>query len=260
MHEALFVDVHIPYIAPLLGCSEKDLRQIHSASHDLGIVKRWLSESNLEPSESLQLATKGWLLSALIRGKYHERLAVKANLQLIAHPFRDVVATRLGKGISKKVPSSEEFFVRTIIGSAIAEANLNRRVEVWASNIKKARDGIAARAIALPDAMTQEDAERLAVVAAKRIGLSTTAAKIERFFDVGVSAGLGSLIALTLVPWLGHLAPLAGLLGPVVNQAYRHNRGRSSGEDLSRFCLSTERRFRKLLRGVPGRIARAFVK
>jgi len=67
-----------------------------------------------------------------------------------------------------------------------------------------------------------------------------------------------AFVSIVLVSWLGNLAPAGGLIGPITTQTYRHLRGRSSGEEINRLFSSTERRFRTIARGIPGRIDRSF--
>jgi hypothetical protein len=113
--------------------------------------------------------------------------------------------------------NSEEYFVKAIIGSAMLETTSDRRAKAWVDNLVKARAAIERRAISLPRAAVDADAERLAAEAARA--------------------------------W-------AGPLGPITTAAYRQYRGASVGEDLARFLLDTKRRFRQLAGTVPGRISR----
>jgi hypothetical protein len=60
-----------------------------------------------------------------------------------------VIARKLRQGTSELVWNTEEYLGKAIIGGAITEADNERRVEAWVSNVKKARDAIAGQAVAL---------------------------------------------------------------------------------------------------------------
>jgi hypothetical protein len=134
-----------------------------------------------------------------------------------------------------------------IIGSALLEKTAERRVKTWIDNILKGRNSITLSKIALPEASIDSHAESLAAEAALRTGLSTTPGILRRAIDVVAMIGIGGLVSLRIIPWLG-------LISPFVAPGYRHLRGVSIGDDLSRCFLDTKRRFRRLGRRKPGRI------
>ncbi len=258
MHRALFNPEYIAPISKILGCTEPELQRIHDLSQDVRVVNEWSKKPTA--SEAVRLATQGWLLSALIRGRYHEFLARKGHLQLIAHRFRAGVGGKAGPPLMQNVYSSEEYLTKAIIGGALLESNADRRVAAWVENIKKTQVALLARKVALPDSMTQSDAENSATSAARIIGISSSPAYLHRAFDSGLSFGVGTLVAISVAPWAGPTALAAGYAAKVASsgalQVYRHKRGRSAGEDLAKLVFATEGRFRRLISNVPGRIER----
>lgn len=241
----LFNEEFIPYIFGLMGCSEKELRKVHSLTKEVNCVRHW-SKGELN-SEEAQLAERAWLLASMVRGKYHEYFARAGKLQLISHPYKKYAWLKLKPGPSLPLLNSEEYFLRMIIGSALLERSPDRRVKVWVDNIAKARQAITLAKITLPQTALDSDAEWHAVSAAKKIGMPSSPAIVRRTLDITVAVGLGLLIGITLSPW-------ASPLGPLAQQAHRHFRDASIGDDLAKLALSTRRRFLKLASSVPGRI------
>lgn len=241
----LFNAEYIPYIHPVMGCSEADLQRVHPLTRDSGWVRRH-SRGGLT-SEDAKIVEHAWLITSLIRGRYYEYLARSAGLHLMSHPYKMYAGVKLASGQTIDVLNSEEYLVKMIIGSALLEKTPERRVRTWVENVEKARKAIALRAVALPGAAMDADAERLAADAAKIIGIQATPTRLHRALDYTASVGLGLLFSIKLSPW-------GFLLGPGAQQMYRHLRGRSIGEDIAKHVFSNRARFRKLARSIPGRI------
>ena len=248
MYGALFNEEFIPYISKLLECSESDLSRVHSKSGDLKLVTRWKDRLS---SEDARLAERAWLLSALVRGRFHEYLARDTKQQLISHPYRRAVGAKLKAGPRLVVLNTEQELVNRIIGSALLETSADRRIHTWIENVARARKAISLRKIALPDAALGEDAEWFANQAAKRIGLPGSPARMRRELDWLAASGLGGLVALVIAPWAGIVT--VGI-SPLIQQAYRHLRGASVGDDLAKLCFSTSRWYSRLGNSVPGRV------
>ena len=247
MHGALFDLELLSYTASLLQCSPDDLRRVHNRSRSEATVRAWLKTVHSSPEASL--ANDAYMLAILLRGRFHEYVAADSGLHLAGHPFRNLVRRPLGPATPEPVSNSEDYFVRVIVGSALLETTDERRVSRWVENIKKARDALAVHRIALPHTAIDSDAETLAAEAAKRAGISTTYARLLRELDAAAALGIGGLLLVSISPWLG-------LAAPFVPQAYRHLRGLSIGEDLSRTFLDTTRRFARLAHRTAGRVDR----
>jgi hypothetical protein len=250
MYGSLFNQDFIPQIARTLNCSSNELERVHSLSSNLAEVRLW--QKGKGDKEVAELAKLSWLIACLIRGRYHEHLAEARGLHLVAHPFRKGIERDLGAGYREKVTSSAQYFIKMIIGSALLERNCERRIEQWVDNIDTARRAITLGTVQLGPAVLASDAERIAADAAKTIQLPCAARFIPRLLDYTVSVGLGSLVAITLSPWLA-------LLPAGAQQAYRLLRRRSVGDDLTKMALSTKAQFSALAGAVPGRIEREMV-
>jgi hypothetical protein len=152
---ALFDRTSIEYMAPLLGYPEMELRRIYDTSTNPAEVARWLKEGG----EDAEVAIKAWVLGWLIRGKYYEHLAIQAKMQLFPHPLRRGLEDVLEPTTSQQLNRSEELFIRMIIGSAQVETSPTGRVAAWAENILRGRKALHAKAISLPQTVTEAEAE-----------------------------------------------------------------------------------------------------
>jgi hypothetical protein len=255
MYGALFNRDFIQPIAKTLDCSPDDLERVHSLSSELKNVLRWRDQKGED--EAAQLAKRAWLVAALIRGKVHEKLAEGLGLQLVPHPFRQEVESRLKPEASKQVSLSEQIFTKMIIGSALEVHNETKRIKRWADNIRRAREGIEAKKVHLPNAIVASDAERHAADSAKAIDLPCTAPFMPRLLDYASSVSLGSLIYIALSPWPDWVG-LASAVGAIslIQQGYKLRTGKSVGETLANTALSTNAQFSALGKAVPGRISR----
>jgi hypothetical protein len=248
MHTSLFNEEFIPHISRVLNCSEGDLRAVRARSESEQVVRQWL-RTDLSADEAT-LANDAYVLAALIRGRFHEYVGSGSNLHLCSHPFRKSIGRPLATSSGEPVFNSEEYFVKVVVGSALLETTEERRVKAWVANLEKARKAIRLRGLALPHALLESDAERLAAEAARACAITSTYARVRRELDIAAALGIGGLALVAISPWLG-------LFGPFVPGVYRYFRGESIGDDLSRIAFDTTRRFRRLARATPGRIERS---
>jgi hypothetical protein len=209
-------------------------------STDASHVNRWMENGG----EEARIAFDAWVLSCLIRGKYYEILARQARMQLVSHPLRTWLEEPLEKGLSQAVRHSEEIFVKILVGSALIETSPERRVMVLAQNIQRARRGIEAKSIVLPETVTADKAEAFAIRAAQDAGINGVAKLyrqvIDRFADVSAHVFLGY----TLSYWVPHEAIPA--LNGAAHIGYHWLRHLSPGQEVTRLAFSTDERFRWL--------------
>ena len=243
MYGGLFNEEYIPSISKIINCSEKELKDLYRASENKNEVLNWL-KVNSKTSEDVKNA---WTISALIRGRFHEYLAQSNENHLIAHPFRKSVEKKLGNSKEASITNSETYFVKTIIGSALLEPNLERRMNVWIENINKSRKAISLKSIVLPNSTLDSDAESHSANAAKICGLPASPAIIHRALDVASSIGIGLLLKVIFNPW-------SKIGTPLVTQSYKYEKGKSIGEDIASFIFNNEKRYKRLASKIPGRI------
>ena len=198
--------------------------------------------------EASRIADLAYLLSSLVRGKYHEYHARAASLQLIAHPHRQSIAVKTNEHIDIPVSYSEQFFVKVLVGSALLHHNAEQRIKAWSDNILKARNLIRLNAIILPQTVIPEDAERYACEAAKRLELPGTRPWQVAIGTWATGAAIGSVLAVILAPW-------TSIIGGVIPPVYKRVKGRQLGEDLAK--IRGMRKYERLANSIPGRIDRA---
>jgi hypothetical protein len=255
MHGALFDHAFVPYLAEALECAPRDLFAIYSRSQDPQIVASWVKCSPV--SEEVKLARRAYVLSAIVRGRYHEHIASDSErpLQLIHHPLRELeaVRTKLPAGPGKPVLPAEQYFIRMSIGSALLERDERKCITVWLQNIERARAAILAGSVALPDTACAEEAEEAAAACAVKVGTVSTSRRARVALELAVNVGIGILVTVSISPWLAWRAPVAA---SALHMGYKTLRGRTLGEDMAGLALDTRRRFRLLGRSLPGRIER----
>lgn len=247
MHISLFNPEFIPHIAPLLGIDSDELRRINRMSQDENVVQRWV-KTNLAGDDA-KIADSAYVTSALIRGRLHEYIASGSKVHLAGHPLRTSIQRPLRRAEGGPVLSSEEYFVKAIIGSALLETTQDRRVKTWVDNVVKARRAIESRQAALPETTIDSYAERCAADAARACGISASYSRVRRELDVATALGMGAILTIGVSPWIGPLGPIAAAF-------YAYHRRASIGDDIARKLMDTTKRFRRLARSVPGRIVR----
>ncbi len=244
-NNGLFEPEYLPKLAEVLDITVPDLKKIHTLSCDPKTVKRW-SKNKLD--EASRIADLAYLLSSLVRGKYHEYHARAASLQLIAHPHRQSIAVKTNEHIDIPVSYSEQFFVKVLVGSALLHHNAEQRIKAWSDNILKARNLIRLNAIILPQTVIPEDAERYACEAAKRLELPGTRPWQVAIGTWATGAAIGSVLAVILAPW-------TSIIGGVIPPVYKRVKGRQLGEDLAK--IRGMRKYERLANSIPDRIDRA---
>jgi|GEM_PF-6446008 len=250
MHGALFNADYIPELSRLIdGCTERDLRRIHTLSEDPRTAQRWAKARG--SSEASNVAELAWLLAAIIRGRYHEYYARERKLLLIPHACREPSSLKLRaeSGPYRKTTNSEDCFGKMIIGSALLEKSGDGRVQTWVDNLGRGRNG--RERFGLPEEPTLEDAENNAALAAVELGISSSSSLARAALECAINVGLSALVAITVSPWY-----IGTPVGPMVAGAYHHIFHKTTGESAAKVLLHNRRRFHKLARTVPGRIER----
>jgi hypothetical protein len=250
-HGSLVESAFIPILANILGVTEKELKDADNLSRNLSVVERWAKSSHI--TDEFKLVYEAWLLSGIIRGKYHMHLAAKEGIHLLQHPYRKYIKTRLKAAQPELVTNTEAYFINFIISSALLERKPDNRVKAWLDNINTARAAIESPSLNLREGDTESEAEDLAFGAAKRINLPCHSARLRKLVTLTVSSGLSAIIGFKISPWV---SPLGFAVKPAIEEAYKKIRkGREIPEDI-RNLIFTKGRFQKLQSRIPGRIER----
>lgn len=255
MYGTLFNRDFIKAIARVLGCTEQELIEVNDLTADVRCIERWIREGRR--SDEARLGERAYWITFLLRGRYHEELSKKSELQLVEHPMRALIQQKLRKGTGKPVLRSEEIFTRILVGAALSEKNPQRRIQSWVDGVYAARCAVDRGEIELLYTSRETRAEKYAIDAAKKLGIGGHSRFLSMAINVTASLSLPTLLAVSISPWVGPLSvPLGGLISAVAPEAYCHWTGKSFGDGLARVARSTRERFRTLAELAPGRVER----
>ncbi|MBI5779824.1 MAG: hypothetical protein HZA49_10295 [Planctomycetes bacterium] len=240
----LFNAEFIPQLALILNIEKRELERIRRLSCDLKILKDY---SNRIPNDSeFRTMWDCYIVSALIRGVYHDYVAKKSKYQIIHHPFRVPVLDKLNSSASSDydISNTQNYFASIILASAYAEKTPNNRISCWAENVLKARNAMSYEYIDLPSKHHDTIALNLAVESARKIGIRTYSRRTEKILNIICDCGVGLLKMFTLNPWI---APTEIVLKETMEI-------RRLGTIVAGKVYGTEKKLSELGRSVPGRI------
>lgn len=248
VNPGLFNPEFIPKIAAVLDISIREIQGVHFQSTNPIVVKDWAKGRGGSVAD---LADHAFILSCLIRGKFHEFMARESDLQLAAHPHRAVIASRtaLGiKGVNFPATNSALYFVRLLVGSALVERDA-LRVQTWRTNVLKAREALSRGTIALPN-LPEDQAEAVVFMAARRLGIEVSSERQRRLLSFLLETNIAVYSGLVLWPW--------GTLAAAGARLYKLARGKSLADEVVA-AMRTTREFHRLASAIPGRIDRYLV-
>jgi hypothetical protein len=249
VNDGLFNKEHLSAIAATLNVSMRDLQDAHRLSTNPKVVARWAKGDD---GDVIQLADDAYLISSLIRGKYHEYVARELRMQLAAHPHREVIGTQVGTKTKLPASNTSQYFERILIGSALSERS-KRRVPTWRDNLLKARHALTdQKKFSLPE-LPQSQAESNAVMIARQLGIECSPRWQRILLSSLLSTNASIYSGLIVGSWVAS-APVALALGGAA-LVYKGIRHRSPVEDVV-LHLTTDSAFHGLARTVPGRIER----
>jgi hypothetical protein len=196
----LFDPDFIPQMVPILELPRGDLEKLWHISNDSPAVARLARRQPDTPTfRSLQDA---YVVSALIRGKYHDYVARKSGWQIMHHPLRATLLPAWGNRAGQEYPISgtEAYFANIILGSAYSHPRRNRLNE-WTTNVLAARCAWRAGIIDLRPKLTDDIALAAAVRAARQLDVPCHSRTLDRALEVAASLGVGGLSSFTLTGW-----------------------------------------------------------
>jgi hypothetical protein len=240
----LFDAEFTPCISAVLDIDQKELAQISEIGRDIKAVGRYALH---QPDEdAFRLLKEAFVVSALIRGRYHESVARRSDWQIIHHPIRQpVLPSAMGKPAVEFPVNTLQYLSNIILASAFAEKGHDARLACWTENVRKARSPALAGEIDLQAKGTDQVALDLAVRDAKRIGIRTHPSQIEQAFDAGAALGVGVLTSFYLVGWQSFA---------VAGGTYLASRSKDIGARVMSGLYSRKSRLRDLAELEPGRV------
>ncbi len=249
----LFDPYFIPQVATILDVGEQDLRDLWLLSTDVTKLERLVRDRSA--TEAVDVLTRGYVVSALIRGRYHDNVARRANLQIMHHPLRNGVLRPLAGHACQEVQVSNTlaYLSNVLLASAFSQRHA-QRMEVWLENLRLVRRASLAGALDLRAKTTDDVALALAVDAARKLDITVHRRALDRTLDAAAGLGVGGLTSFVVQGWEAFAAALgaAGLSTGVSKMI----------GDPSRRAISVvtkrRRRLRELAKAGPGRIERVW--
>jgi len=245
----LFNVSFIPQIALVLGRDEAHWHALWRLTCD----PKWISEQVRNPYGGADFSdvADAYLLAALLRGLYHDYLARDSGGQIIHHPFRAPVLTPLRNtsAVDFSVHNTERFLATITIASAFAEKSMERRIELWASNVHNAHKAFVEGSMDLDPKDYEDVALEVSLRNAKVARIRGYGKWLDAVLRLGEALGVGVLTSFVLNRWA---AAAAGVGAQALSD---HFGGIGSAANR---IFTRESRLRQLAQAGPGRIIRVW--
>lgn len=206
----LFDPGYIPATSQVIGIPEADLRGLWKRTLDpkqVGLMAR-----GGQGQADFDTISAAYVVSALIRGRYHANVGAAADLQVWQHPLRDGLLSRtvpLGKS-EVPVPSTLVYLANTVLASAF-EQRRDQRLQAWLDNVRILRRETQAGNVDLQPKRNDDKALEAAVDAARKMSITVHSRTLDRALGVGTDLGVGVLTALLVQGWEAVVAGAAAV-------------------------------------------------
>lgn len=130
-----------PQIAKVLDVSEEEVRRSWSLTTQESFVANLTTRR--PDSDQFRLIRDAFVVSALLRGRYHDYAAEDSEIQILSHPIREPILRRFSSAsrISIEVSNTERYLANIAVAGAFAEKSHEARVALWVENVLKLRCG-----------------------------------------------------------------------------------------------------------------------
>ena len=252
MLHGLFDEEFIPQLSNILNCPENELGAILKRSRDLKNVEYW---SKKRPNtDDFKLLSQAYLVSSLLRGRYHDHVAEAEGIDILHHPIRDLILPRKKVHVAFIPTNTEMYLISIILSGALVEKEPKGRLSLWAEGVIKARNGVATQRIVLSHRDNDSVAKEVAMETAKIIDLRLYSNLRASCFDALSAMLIDGFVSLGLCPWVG-IPPAAGLpVGPGVIAGIRLKRHKGVGDHVASWLSQRRGHLCDLAESVPGRI------
>jgi hypothetical protein len=249
----LFDPIFIPEISEILAVTEDDLKATWEVSRDPQMAAAIARKG--EGDSRFGMLRDGYIVSALIRGRYHDYVAQGNSWQIMHHPFRKGVFPEAAPEMRSEfyIANTELYFSNILMAAAFSESRSDR-IGSWINNATTARRAVRAGAIDLRPKDNDDVALNVAVQAAKELDVRFHNRRVDQVLGAVTSLGLGSLISFTLNTWAGVIASVA-LTGAGL-AAKELTKGKDPAARVVDVYTASDHRIRDLARAGPGRIHR----
>lgn len=201
----LFDPGFIPQIAKILGLTATEAQKLWEISADADTVRKL---SATRPNSQLfRTLSEAYVVSALLRGRYHDEVARRSGWQIMHHPLRASVLARASvRSHQDFVVSSPQSYLANIILAASLSRRGSARISEWTEGVIAARQAWHAGAIDLHPKPSDEAALSAAIRAAQTVDIRCHSSALDRLLDFSVATGVGTLTSVLLSSWEGMVA------------------------------------------------------
>ena len=194
------------FISPIAAAANIPLdnaKFVLKQSRDIKKIIEW-SRANYR-GEDKKIAEILFSMGALIRGRYHDRVAQLFGSSIMHHPLRENLLKRLPTRGAKTYHGTNclEYLSKIVIASALTQSKTSDKIVVWADNISTLRKAIIhSKTINLPeDDIATDHALRLAIRIAQDCNIQTHSKIIDLVIEHSLGLGLGAGSSFLLSPW-----------------------------------------------------------
>lgn len=252
MLSGLFDEEFIPQLSNILNCPKSELGEILERSRDSRNVEYW---SKKRPNtDDFKLLCQAYLVSSLLRGRYHDHIAEAEGIDILHHPIRDLILPKKKVRVPFIATNTEMYLISIILSGALVEKEPEDRLSLWAEGIIKARNGVATQRIVLSHRDNDSMAREVAMEAAKIIDLRLYSNLRASCFDVLSAMLIDGFVSLVLCPWTG-IPPVASLpIGPAIVAHIQLKSHRGVGDQVASSLSQRRAHLCDLAEAIPGRI------
>jgi hypothetical protein len=257
---AVFDEQFIAQLAAIRDMSERDVRQLWERTADPKVIANYVNASNAK-SGDLAVVHDLYLLSCLLRGRYHDEIARLSGSQILHHTFRAPLFEKSAFAAPLLDVLPAKFYLALIIvADAFAARTIEKRIERWSENVGLARAGLR-NGVAAEEFDDDEKARQAAVEAAFELGIGARTATLS-VLENGLSIIISGATGMWSSAAVDHLGlSVASPEGQFLNGSMRGGFERGIGP-VKKKIVDTYRRWRlsDLSRVWPGRITRTWRK
>lgn len=205
----LFNENMVSTLSPILCVSETKLKNLLIETRDPAQVKKWSEGHDL--NRNFDLAKEAYVASAILRGKFHEKISVVQGKGGIRHPIRGYlpIETDAPEITEYTCPKALEFMINIINKHALIETTPEDRINHWINNILKIRNAYVRKnldnAFYWDQNFENHEVFKIVMGTIDKFELIMHRKPLEDKFETMVMAGIGAGIALSSyclnLPW-----------------------------------------------------------
>lgn len=199
----LFDPGYISYIGRVLDVEQKDLEQVWKLSRSSAELDSRRKRGEADPE--FVLMRRAYIISALIRGRFHDDVARRSDWQIMHHPFRDSIlagATSISKADEIGVSNTERYIANILMASAYKQRPAVR-VQAWVQNVIRVREAVKAGAIDARPKDSDEMALDIAVRDIRNLAIDFKGRYLDLCLGASASIGMAGYTTFFVAPWVG---------------------------------------------------------